>query len=133
MLVTVAASAQKVTRKDLIKLSKGDDSEILKDGFTKSSEGMYMRYDTTEVISVKDGHVLFLADNVGHNYSGNVSRSPKGDLVHDIFGTKKHKGYIDSDGEHTVEVSDLGSYIMETRTFLRGDGSSYFEFQLYRK
>jgi len=136
-IVTISASAQKVTRTDLIKLLKGNDSEILKDGFIKTSKGVYMRYDTTEVISVKNGHVLFIADNVGHNYKGNVSRSPKGDLVHDIFNSKKHSCYHkkNSAGEITDQWSEynLGSHIMETRTFLRSSGSSYFEFRVYKK
>lgn len=94
LVLSITASAQKVTRKDLRDLLlKQDSSGIIKDGFEfLANEGgrtFYQRFDRNQVISFNKDTVSFSAENRFIKQGKRVETTPETDL----FWTLKDSGW----------------------------------------
>jgi hypothetical protein len=146
MLVTISASAQKVTRDDLNKLLlKSDPTEILRDGFTYvDKQDGFKRYvrevypgDTTykDVILHHRNVVYFIADTSEHEYSRGIITTAKEDLLWDGYNRKiKRVSEYNKSGEMTdqYDVYKMRKTSLEFRS-KKIKGENAFEFKLTRK
>jgi hypothetical protein len=140
MLVTISASAQKVTRKDLNDLLlKGDTSALLDDGFKflAVDEGytVYQRYDRSEILMFDEKTVTYFAQQISHNYIGNTWKTPKSDLFWGV-SYKKYESYYTKDSDGDIEDQwveyTFSKTVMECR-MEEVDGESFVEVLVYRK
>jgi hypothetical protein len=140
LMIAIAASAQKVTRKDLNRLLlKGDASRILDDGFKliidDSISKVYSRYDTTEVIEFFGHDLYYTAALESHNYRGRVEMTPKGDLLWYIRDSKYNPFYEeDENGEVTDSwwEYEMRRTVLEFRP-IEQNGEKLLEFYVYIK
>lgn len=139
MLVTISASAQKVTRKDLSKIVNGNTKVLLKDGFkyTGKVDGadIYTRYDSTEVMAVTDGKVRFYAKQEIHYYKKNVAMTPSGDLFFNVVFSNKLEVVKNPDpsiekitSRYTMRKAVINSDIVKL-----DNGDNYSIFEVFRK
>lgn len=139
MLVTVAASAQKVTRKDLSKIANGNVKPLLKDGFTfigkQNGADIYTRYDSTEVMTVTDKGVLFYAKQELHYYKKNVAMTPHSDLFFNVLFSDRYEVIENPDPNITKITTryEMRNAVINCDTTKNEVGDNYWVFAVDRK